>query len=66
MGAIKTIARFGSVAAGAVIPSVYNSRNSLGDAFSIGFACSVFSLFCAIGAACLDRAANDDKQVERE
>ena len=65
MGSIKTIARFGSVAAGSLVPWVYDQNKSLGNAFAVGFFVSLFSLASAVGASILDRSANDDYRIER-
>ena len=62
MGLNLTVARMGSVIAGWVLPPVFNSRKSLGDAFAVGAGLCVFSFFCAVGIIILDKAAEAEEK----
>ena len=56
LGLNLSVARLGSVANAALIPSVYD-QSGLGAAFAVGFAVCLFSLCNALGIAYIDRKA---------
>jgi len=51
---ISCIPLMGSFLGGAIVPSVYNRRNSFGDAFGIGFLLCLVSLVLVVLMSILD------------
>lgn len=64
---ISCVPLLGSFLGGAVVPSVYNLRESFGDAFGIGFLLCLVSLALVIMLSILDfKAAKYDQRVLKE